>query len=506
MRDPASHPDRPGCVQVKETHISWVFLTDRYAYKLKKPVKFEFLDFSTTEMRHRACLEEVRLNRRLTTDVYLDVVPITQDLDGSLKLNGQGQTVDWVVQMRRLPADKALDILLRDGKLRLDDAKSIAAHLTAFYARLLPKPINPNAFLQALEHRIRANGAALVNSMQADRTRVRRIQSSQLRYLKVQSEGFQNRIAAGRVVDGHGDLRPEHIYVEKTPAVIDCIEFSDEMREVDVADELSFLAMECERLGDAGVGDFILQTYQRARGDEIPPRLLSFYRAYRACVRAKVALFRSQQQAETESRPVDGLIREYLDLADSYTKGLGPPLLVIVGGLMGTGKSTLAAKLADDFDIDVLSTDHLRHEMLGSSDVPAAYGEGNYQPDLRERIYDELLRRAAKLLKTGQSVVLDGTFLTDCLRMRAYDVAQKHGAVALHVSCTCPRQLAYARIEQRADYGRSESEARTELYDLQARDFESPCADDPSITVDTTQALSNQVNAVCAGVRRQLFE
>jgi aminoglycoside phosphotransferase family enzyme/predicted kinase len=505
MRDASTYPERPGSVEVTETHISWVFLTDRYAYKLKKPVRFEFLDFSTPALRHRACLEEIRINRRLAADVYLAVLPITQMPDRSLRLNGTGQPIDWVVQMRRLPANRALDVLLRQRKLQPSEAEPIAAHLANFYARLRPKPVRPEPFVKHLEHHIRANGEALANLMQPDHSLIHRIQCNQLRYLKLQFEEFQKRVTAGRVVDGHGDLRPEHIYVEKTPAVIDGIEFSEELREVDIADELCFLAMECERLGDGGIGDLVLETYQRTCGDQIPPRLLAFYRTYRACVRAKIALFRSEQLGETGRQKIDGLIREYLDLADRHAKKLGPPLLLIVGGLMGTGKSTLAAKLAEVFDIDVLSTDRLRHQLLGASTKPASYGEGHYQPDLRERIYDELLRQASDTLKTGQSVVLDGTFLTDCLRTRAFEVAHKNGAVFLHISCTCPRQVAYARIQRRAEQGQSESEARIELYDLQARDFESPCADDPSITVDTTRAISEQVNAVCAELRGMLF-
>jgi aminoglycoside phosphotransferase family enzyme/predicted kinase len=505
MKASASYPDGLGSIETAETHISWVFFTERYAYKLKKPVRFEFLDFSTSELRHQACMEEVRLNRRLAADVYLAVLPISEMPDGSLALNGKGRAIDWVVQMRRLPADRALDVVLRQRSLQPCEAESIAAHLANFYARLLPKPVRCERFVRHLNHHIRANGEALAKLIRADRSIIRRVHSNQLRYLAVQTEEFQDRVSAGRIVDGHGDLRPEHIYVEKVPAVIDCIEFSDELREVDIADELSFLAMECERLGDGAVGDLVVKTYQRKCKDDIPPRLLAFYRAYRACVRAKVALFFNQQHATTESQQIVGQIREYLVLADRYANELGPPLLLIVGGLMGTGKSTLAAKLADIFDIDVLSTDYLRHQLLGASATPAAYGDGNYQPDLRERVYDELLRQAAELLETGRSVVLDGAFLTDCLRTRAYDVAHRRGAAFLHVSCSCPRQLSYARIQQRAEYGPSESEARTELYDLQARDFESPCADDPSITVDTTLTMSSQVDAVCAELRRQLF-
>jgi hypothetical protein len=199
-------------------------------------------------------------------------------------------------------------------------------------------------------------------------------------------------------------------------------------------------------------------------------------------------------------------MRQYIDLADQYAARLGPPMLLIVGGLMGTGKSTLAARLADDLAIELLSTDHIRRALLGVSEVPAEYGKGNYEPDMRERVYDQLLCQAGEILKVGRSVVLDGTFLTDCLRRRAYDVGYRHGAVAVHVTCTCPRRVAYARIQQRAEIGQSESEARTELYDLQARDFEPPCADDPSVTVDTTWDMQHQLAVIYAQLRRLLFD
>ena len=177
-------------------------------------------------------------------------------------------------------------------------------------------------------------------------------------------------------------------------------------------------------------------------------------------------------------------------------------MLLIIGGLMGSGKSTLATILGDVFGIDVLSTDHLRRSMIGSSESPAGFNQGNYQPDTRKRVYDELFRQAEELLRDGQSVVLDGTFLTSCHRDRAYDLGRQNGAVGLHVQCTCPRQIAYARIQKRAKTGQSESEARTELYDLQARDLEPPWADEPAITIDTTSAVSEQIHAVCAEIKR----
>lgn len=504
MSDSSTYPDQRSSVQIIETHISWVFLTDRYAYKLKKSVQFEFLDFSTPELRRSACLDEVRLNGRLAPDVYLAVLPITQDAGGTLELNGRGQEIDWVVQMRRLPAETALDAVLREDRLAPEDAAAIAKHLTDFYARLPPQPLSGGVYRQAVDRHIRANGAALLAALSAERARIRRIQSAQLRYLNVEAELIDNRVAAGRVVDGHGDLRPEHIYLDGRPIVIDCIEFSEELRTVDIADELSFLSMECQHLGDGGLGEFVLAKYQRVCKDQVPESLLAFYRSYRALVRAKVALLRSQQQTNGASQLSADLIRQYVDLADHYATELGPPCVLIVGGLMGAGKSTLARKLADAFDAELLSTDHIRRSMLGTSELPAGYGEGNYRPDVRSRVYDELFHRASEILNERQSVVLDGTFLTGVLRERAYDMGYRHGAVSLHVQCTCPRQIAYARIQQRAKDGDTESEARAELYDLQARDLEPPRADDPAITVDTTQATSQQIQAVCAELQKLL--
>jgi aminoglycoside phosphotransferase family enzyme/predicted kinase len=504
MSEPSTYPDRPGSIQVMETHISWVFLTDRYAYKLKKPVRFDFVDFSQSELRHHACQDELRLNRRLAGDVYISVLPITIGHRGSLSLAGDGQPVDWVVKMRRLPADKSLNEVLLDGRLTPDDEHAVARHLADFYARLPPKRISPHDYRHQLRRHIRANGEALVTLLpSSEQLRTHRTLDSQLRYLAVHADLFDKRVAEGRIVEGHGDLRPEHIYLERPPVVIDCIEFSADLRTIDVADDLGFLAMECNRIGHPGTGRLVLDTYENICGDQIPQALLAFHQSYRACVRAKVVGLQARQRIDQEQRALTRLVHQYVDWAEHFALELGRPLLLIVGGMMGTGKSTLAQELADSLGAKLLSTDQIRRSLFGASPTAAGYGEGNYQPDHRQRVYDDLLGQAATILDQGRSAVLDGSFLKRALRQQATQLGVRHGAIPLCIECQCSRQTALSRIETRASAGGAVSEARVELYDEQVNESEPVAVAEPAITLDTTRSLSDQILQVCGEVRRR---
>jgi aminoglycoside phosphotransferase family enzyme/predicted kinase len=492
-------------VNVIETHISYVFLTDRNAYKLKKPVKFDFLDFSTPALRHAACLEELRLNRRLASDVYLAVLPVTEGQDGALQLGGEGTELDYVVQMRRLPEHKAMARMMRDNRLLPADVRTVADFLADFYASLPPQFPLPADYRRALDRQIRENQSVLLQILPDDHVRIRRIHTAQLRYLHLNDELFDKRVSAGRVVDGHGDLRPEHIYLEDPPIVIDCVEFSDELRRVDTADELNFLAMECDCIGHSDFGEIMLSTYEQTCGDHISQPLSAFYRSYRACVRAKVTLFQSQQLSDSRTQLLKRLTHRYVDWADHYASSLGRPCLIVVFGLMGTGKSTWAKQLAATFDIECISTDHIRRLMFGASTSPSRYGEGLYRPDNRDRIYDELFRQACSILDKGQSVILDGSFLTRDLRYFANETGWRHGAVAINVQCACPAETALARIQDRIKLGGSESEARVDLYKAQARELQEPRDDESVIRIDTTSDVDQQTRAVFGALHNRLF-
>lgn len=486
-----------------ETHISWVLLTCRFAFKLKKPVRFEFLDFSTAEKRHQACLDELRLNRRLAPDIYLAVLPITRTSTDELAIDGDGVPIEWVVQMRRLPYSRSLGALIQNKQLTIEDSEAVIAHLAKFYRGLPSVRINPRDYLETIERHIRANQATLLTAAAEQLPRVRRVISKQWRYLRLLADVLAQRVAAGKIVDGHGDLRPEHVYLNRHPCVIDCVEFSEELRRVDIADDLSFLAMECEHLGAADLGSRIMATYETICGDTVPTHLTAFYRCYRACVRAKITLLRAQQQASDLRE--NAQFAQYLHLADIHAAELGPPMVVIVGGLMGSGKTTLAAQLSHSFGMACISTDSVRRDLFGPSDGQTAYGEALYRPEMRRTVYGEVLRQAEERLGQGESVVLDGTFLTAPLRQEAYATARRHGAVPVFVLCKCSRSAAIARIESRGIGQKDASEARAELFDLHSREFEAPRKPELYVEIDTVCPMDEQAHGVFNALRQVIF-
>ena len=292
LRRPDAYTPAPEAVEAIETHMSWVFLTDAHAYKLKKPIRYDVLDFSSLALRRRSCEREIRLNRRLARDVYLDVVPLTMEPGGALRLGGSGLPTDWLVKMRRLPEDRTLEELILESAVTREAVEPTARLLAAFYATAVPAPVDAAGYLQHLREGTCADRDELVrDAYRLPAEDVLRVADAQLRYLADAEGLLGRRVAAGRVVEGHGDLRPEHVFLTDPPAVIDCLEFSRDLRILDPLDELSFLALECERLGAPEVGSWFLDAYLGVTRDESPPDLLAFYRRFRALRRGKVAVW-----------------------------------------------------------------------------------------------------------------------------------------------------------------------------------------------------------------------
>ncbi|MBS0209519.1 MAG: AAA family ATPase [Planctomycetes bacterium] len=498
LNTPAAYAERPTSVEHVETHLSHVFLTDQFAYKLKKPVRFTFVDFSNPARREQACQDEVRLNRRLAPDIYLDVLPVTQQADGTYQLGGDGPPVDWIVQMRRLPAERMLDVVIRAGQLTEAQVTQLAQFLTRFYLSAPPVALRPKDYLTQLGTHVAGNYQALLGTGQeVGEALIRRVHTPQYRLLHSRPELFADRVRAGRVVDGHGDLRPEHICLLDSPVVFDCIEFDPLLRQGDVVDELCFLAMECDRLGASHVGKAVLDSYLTQSHDAPPDKLTAFHKSYRACVRAKVAALRGAQLVGESRAAAISEAREYLTLADRYQRAADArPLLLLVTGLMGSGKSTLAKTLSDQLAAVMLRTDVIRDRWTGKSSTPEPFDQGRYRPDARQQVYEELLREADTWLEQGVSVALDGTFGQQAWREAAKKLGQRRDADVLLIECRCPRDVALARIHTRLQQDAADaSEARPELYEQQSAEYESPSAAESPCLVNTVEPLTQQAAA-----------
>lgn len=468
LSDPGTYSDGTLDVEVIETHISWVFLTKQFAYKLKKPLSFEFLDFTTLGSRRTSCYREVIVNQIFSQSVYLGIEPVTRQPDGSLKLSGSGRIVDFVLKMRRLPAELALDHLIRHRRCDEATAESVVPHLLDLYARLPRADIVPADYYGRQVEHCHANRAVLLSKGDPRYSRlIRRVHTSQLLFIWLHESLFTGRLKEGRVVCGHGDLRAEHIYLESPTVLIDAIEFSDELRQVDILDDFCFLAMDCAELGNSQVAERLFAGYERLFEEHPPALLLAFYKSYRACVRAKVAVLRLEQVTTSGKRQLRREVHRHLQWADHYVRELERPILFVIGGLMGTGKSTLAGALAEVIACDVVSTDHIRRQLAGASRSPSDYGKGNYTEELRTKVYDRLIAKAGETLDHGVSVVMDGTFLTNKLRSATQELAVAHGARHIFVECQCPKSLSLARMYQRTRQGEGFSEARPDLYDVQ---------------------------------------
>jgi aminoglycoside phosphotransferase family enzyme len=288
LADPRHYPGRPGSVTVIETHFAWVFLTPRHAWKLKKALRQDSMDYRTVARRGRGCRTELQLNRRLAPGVYLAVVPLARTRSGELALGKRGTVVDWLVRMRRLPAARLLDRALADGAVRPADLAAVTTALTAFFRHARRAPLGGKAYLDRLRARTRQNGRALrAPRMGLDGRRVDTAVRLQLEFIARSPALLAAR--ARRLIDGHGDLRPEHVCLGPPACVIDCLEFNRDLRRLDPAEEMAFLALECARLGHGATGAELLARYRAGMPDGVPPALMDFYMSQRALTRAKIA-------------------------------------------------------------------------------------------------------------------------------------------------------------------------------------------------------------------------
>ncbi|SDZ48614.1 hypothetical protein SAMN05216215_108119 [Saccharopolyspora shandongensis] len=451
------HQDSVGIVQ---SHCAVVVFIGDHAYKVKKPVDFGFLDFRTVTARERACRRELELNRRLAPDVYLDVAQV---------LDGNSEPCDWIVVMRRMPSSLRLSKLVAQRADVRADLKQLARLLASFHSTAHRGPdIDAAGEPAALRKRWIDNFAGsepFVGDV-LDRAQFDEVVELTLRYLDGRTPLLEDRVRRGCIVDGHGDLLAEDIFcLPDGPRVLDCLEFDDALRYVDALDDVAFLAMDLERLGDTTLGQIFLDWYQEFSDARGVQSLAHHYLAYRAFVRAKVACLRHAQgvaDAAAQARQLTGMTLQHL--RDGQVR------LVLVGGLPGTGKSTVAGALADRMGAVLLRTDQIRRELPGAVGLAAhaGYGRGLYDSGHVHDTYQEMLDRARTVLEFGESVVLDASWSSADERESARAVARETSVVVTELQCVAPAEIAEPRITARAG---DASDATAEIAAAMRWDF-----------------------------------
>jgi aminoglycoside phosphotransferase family enzyme/predicted kinase len=481
LSDPAFYPEPTRDVQVIQTHISFIFLTDHHAYKVKKPVDFGFLDYTTLERRREFCEREVALNARLCPHTYLGVAALGPRHD-ELTVGGSGEVVEYAVKMRRLPDDRMLRRVLARGEG--DDALfgRLAAIVASFHAREALSPAK--GALKGLEG-VKLNCDE--NFAQTEKyvgvlvpvATFDFIRTSTELFIQRHAALFHRRVDGGRIVDGHGDLHLDSICATEPIRIFDCIEFNERFRIQDVAEEVAFLAMDLEFHGYAPFARAFVAAYVEASGDHELLELLAFFESYRAYVRAKVTSFAVDDPHIPEE--TKELLRvtasRYYELAAHFAAASNPQRLLVTCGLTGSGKSTLARRLAELYALQVVRSDIVRKELLGISPderrhVPFDHGE--YAPSVTERTYGAMLERAAPLLRAGHSVILDGCFIRRSQRRNARKLARRLGVPFLLLECRTSEEVIRKRLERRVQKNGGISDGRWEIYHGQLAEFEPP--------------------------------
>ena len=478
LKDPAFYPYSVDRVDFVQTHISSLFLTGKRVYKLKKPVNFGFLDFSTLELRERNCRAEVQLNRRLAADVYLGVLPLT--LDGErVRLDGEGEILDWLVEMRQLDQERLGVRMLERGELGERHIDQLVQILVPFYQQARTgEGVDRFGTIEAVKFNTDENFAqteAYVGKL-ITRERFHHIRDWTNGVYEERRDLFDRRVAEGRVKESHCDLHLDNIFFQEPPVIFDCIEFNDRLRCGDVAVDLAFLAMDLDFRGSPDLANRLIDRYVSESGDVELVQLLDIYKCYRAYVRGKIASFTSSDPAvsEPERRAQRNLARHYFGLAYRYAGGGGHPSLVVLYGLMGTGKSSIARFLRDEMGWYLISTDSVRKQISGvgkDTRVYVPYNEGLYSPAMNRRTYEEVCRRAENLLKAGFSVAVDGAFKKQDERLPVIELARRTDANLLFLRTTCDPTEQRRRLERRQLH-HTRSDGRVELMEQQRSDFE----------------------------------
>jgi len=480
MMRPEFFPHPVQSVELRQTHISYVLLAGDYVYKIKKPVRFSFLDYLTLEKRRHFCHEEIRLNRRLAPEVYLEVAGIVQHGDDfSLELScGEKKIVEYAVKMHRLHEEYFLDRLIREGRARGADIDRIATKLAGFYATAATDRAavygSAGFIRRNIEQNLKELEPLIGEALEAEE--YRDIRDFSAAFLTENVPLLESRVRDRRVREGHGDLRAEHICLEGEPVVFDCIEFNEEFRYCDAASEIAFLSMDLDYLGVPVLADRFAASFQNLTGDPDLSRLLPLYKSYRACVRGKVEMLKSREPEvpDEERQDARARARRYFHLAHRYARGPLTPAIVVVCGLVGSGKSTIARILGARTRYQILNSDVTRKRLAGISSTThpgEEYGKGLYSASFNALTYDRLLKDAEERLQSGEGVIVDATFKEPERRRQVSALASRLRLPVLFVECRASEETSLRRLKQRENRPGEVSDATAEVYLRQRKEF-----------------------------------
>jgi uncharacterized protein len=472
-------------VQIIQTHISTVALTGNYAYKVKKPVNFGFLDFSTLDKRKHYCEEELRLNRRLCPDIYLDIIPITKTND-TYHLNGDGTIIDYAVKMKEFPQNQIMTNLLNENKITTTHIDRLVDTLINFYNNDTPtQEIQQQGRLTNIKQNIDENFQQTTDQINttipADTYDY--IRTANSRFFELNPDIFTARIHDGYIHDCHGDLHSGNIVINNNDlCIFDCIEFNTRFRYCDQASDIAFLAMDLDYHNHPYLASHLIRRYIEQSGDHTIHTVLNFYKSYRAYVRGKVLGFRlnDTHTKPQEKHTITTTAQRYFQLSKYYASlftlnnDCTQPLIFIVTGLTGTGKSTIAEKLSIDYGTQLLNTDTIRKELSGIDPFERHHENldtGLYSPENTDKTYKKMIDIAWAIMGRGDNVTLDATFQKQTYRDLAATAAEGNHAILTIIHCETPDTIIKQRLEKRLKE-KTISDGRWEIYQAQKKTFE----------------------------------
>lgn len=472
LQNPALYSHPVDVFEVIETHISWVILTGPFAYKIKKPNNFGFLDFSTLEKRQHFCNEELLLNRRLAPELYLEVLPICGS-EAAPTLGGDGVAFEYAIKMVQFPQDQLLDKILQRGELTHQHIDEIASTTAAFHQRTESANLDtefgsPEQVMAPVQQNFDQIRDFL--SEDSDLAQLGQVEGWAQDLAKILHPIFEQRKTTGMIKACHGDLHLGNItLLNGKVTLFDCIEFNDSFRWIDVMSEVAFFMMDLEDRGLQPLANRFLNAYLEQTGDYSGLRVLNFYKSYRAVVRAKVALFNlyNESLSDSQREQIFSQYRSYMQLAERYME-IPKRYILLMHGFSGSGKTTVSTELVDQLGAIRLRSDVERKRLFdASTSKQSNLNDGIYSHSASEKTFDHLVKVAEQVLASGNAVILDATFLQQSYRDLFHQLAENLGVPLRIVSCELDDAELRARIQQRQATGTDPSDATIEVYKAQ---------------------------------------